>query len=74
MLKRSSQNGKSYIAIIDAERLDYYHRLEHERIHLLIIDDARKGLDDLITGNVNVARSAINAPELKPKRTIKTSR
>ena len=69
-----TKNGKSYIAIIDAKRLDYYHRLEHERIHLLIIDDARKGLDDLITGNVNVARSAINAPELKPKRTIKTSR
>lgn len=69
-----TKNGKSYIAIIDAKRLDYYHRLEHERIHLLIIDDARKGLDDVITGNVNDARSAINAPELKPKRTIKTSR
>jgi len=69
-----TKNGKSYIAIIDAKRLDYYHRLKHERIHLLIIDDARKGLDDVITGNVNVAHSAMNALELRPKRTIKTSR
>ncbi len=69
-----TKNGKSYIAIIDAKRLDYYHRLEHERIHPLIIDDAREGLDDVITGNVNVARSAINAFGLRPKRTIKTGR
>lgn len=69
-----TKNGESYIAIIDAKRLDYYHRPEHERIHLLIIDDARKGLDDVITGSVNDARSAINALELRPKRTIKTSR
>lgn len=32
------------MGLIDAERLDYYHRLERERIHLLLIDDARRGL------------------------------
>jgi prevent-host-death family protein len=36
-----TKNGESYVALIDAERLDYYHRLERERIHLLLIDDAR---------------------------------
>jgi len=31
-----TKNGESYVALIDAERLDYYHRLE--RIHLLLIE------------------------------------
>ena len=34
-----TKNGESYIALIDASRLDYYHQLERERIHLLLIDD-----------------------------------
>lgn len=29
------KNGESYVALIDADRLDSYHRLERERIHLL---------------------------------------
>ena len=37
-----TKNGESYIAIIDAKRLDYYHRLEHERIHLLSIRHHRQ--------------------------------
>ena len=45
--KLITKNGEAYIAIIDAKRLDYYHQLERERIHLLLIDDARKGLDDI---------------------------
>ena len=27
-----TKNGESYVALIDADRLDYYHRLERERI------------------------------------------
>lgn len=61
-----TKNGESYVAIIDAARLDYYHQLEREKIHLLIIDDARKGLDDVAAGRVKTANSAINA--LKRKR------
>ena len=58
--------GESYVAIIDAQRLDYYHRLERERIHLLLIDDASKGLDDIIAGKVKGAHSALSA--LKRRR------
>jgi prevent-host-death family protein len=61
-----TKNGESYIALIDAQRLDYYHQLERERIHLLLIDDAGKGLDDVIAGRVKDARSAITA--LKRRR------
>ena len=32
-----TKNGESYVALIDSDRLDYYHRLERERIHLLLI-------------------------------------
>lgn len=32
-----TRNGESYVALIDTERLDYFHRLERERIHLLSI-------------------------------------
>ena len=49
-----TRNGESYVALIDAERLDYYHRLERERIHLLLIDEARKGLVDAVAGRVKV--------------------
>ena len=47
--------------MIDAQRLDYYHQLERERIHLLLIDEAGKGLDDVAAGKVKDARSAITA-------------
>ena len=54
-----TKNGESYVALIDANRLDYYHRLERERIHLLLIEDARRGFDDIAAGRVQDAGSAI---------------
>lgn len=65
-----TKNGESYVAIIDSQRLDYYHQLERERIHLLLIDDADKGLDDIAAGKVKDARSTLNA--LKRRRAAKT--
>lgn len=56
-----TKNGESYIALIDAQRLDYYHKLERERIHLLLIDEVAKGLDDVAAGRVKDARSAIQS-------------
>ena len=54
-----TKNGESYVALIDAERLDYYHRLERERIHLLLIDDARRGLADVLAGSTRTADTAL---------------
>lgn len=56
-----TKNGESYVALIDARRLDYYHQLEREHIHLMLIDDASKGLADVATSNVKDARSALTA-------------
>jgi hypothetical protein len=47
--------------MIAASRLDYYHQLERERIHQLLIDDVSKGLDDVVTGKVKNSRDAVQA-------------
>lgn len=54
-----TKNGESYVALIDADRLDYYHRLERERIHLLLIDDAKRGLADITAGRTYEADAAV---------------
>lgn len=61
-----TKNGESYVALIDSDRLDYYHSLERERIHLLLVDEASKGLDDVAAGRVKDARQMIQ--RLKRKR------
>lgn len=61
-----TKNGESYIALIDARRLDYYHQLERERIHLLLIEQVSQGLDDVAAGRVKDARGALEA--LKRRR------
>lgn len=60
-----TKNGESYVALIDANRLDYYHRLERERIHLLLIDDARRGLEDIRAGRTQDADGALAARQSK---------
>jgi len=77
-----TKNGESYVALIDADRLDYYHRLERERIHLLLIDDARRGLADIVAGRTIEADGAIErlqqrraeAAPAKPSATGKPAR
>ena len=54
-----TKNGESYVALIDANRLDYYHRLERERIHLLLLADAERGLADIAAGRTYAADAAI---------------
>ncbi|KUZ68051.1 type II toxin-antitoxin system Phd/YefM family antitoxin [Burkholderia ubonensis] len=66
-----TKNGESYVAIIDAQRLDYYHQLERERIHLLLIDDASKGLADVSAGKVKDARSTLS--DIKRRRANKAA-
>lgn len=45
-----TKNGESCAALIDAKRLDHYHRLEREHVHLTLLDEAVRGLDDLQAG------------------------
>ncbi len=45
-----TRNGESCVALIDAERLDYYHQLVREHIHLTMLDQATRGLADIGKG------------------------
>ncbi len=54
-----TKNGEAFIAI------------ERERIHLLLIDEVSKGLDDVVAGHVQDARSALQA--IKSRRSSSTS-
>lgn len=64
-----TKNGESYVALIDSDRLDYYHQLERERIHLLLIDEAGGGLDDVAAGRSADARAALQAIRQRRKGT-----
>lgn len=66
-----TKNGESYVALIDAQRLDHYHSLERAHIHLLLLDEASKGLYDVATGHVTDATTALQA--IKRRRALKTS-
>ncbi|MBK6659806.1 MAG: type II toxin-antitoxin system Phd/YefM family antitoxin [Proteobacteria bacterium] len=66
-----TKNGESYVAIIDAQRLDYYHQLERERIHLLVINDASTALADVAAGRVKNAQTVLAG--FKRRRAAKTA-
>lgn len=68
-----TKNGESYVALIAADRLDYYHRLERERIHLLLIDDARRGLADIEAGRTVGADAAIAQLQKRRAAVAKTA-
>ena len=65
--KLITKNGEAYITMIDAKRLDYYHQLERERIHLILINEVSKGLDDVAAGRTQDAQAALTA--IKKRRT-----
>ena len=46
-----TKNGASYVALIDARRLDYYHALESEHARLVLADDAITGLREALAGH-----------------------
>ena len=45
-----TKNGSSYVAIIDAKKLDYYHALEEEHAGLELVEEAETGLRQVLAG------------------------
>jgi prevent-host-death family protein len=43
-----TKNGRPYVAMIDARKLDYLHALEVEHRGMVLLDDAARGLKDAI--------------------------
>ncbi|BEP64835.1 hypothetical protein GmRootV213_53890 (plasmid) [Variovorax sp. V213] len=64
-----TKNGEPAVAMIDAKRLDHYHRLERASIHLLLLGEIEKGLADVEAGRSTSAREGLAA--LKAHRTTR---
>lgn len=45
-----TKNGVSYVAIIDARKLDYYHALETEHANLVLLSEAETELKQILAG------------------------
>lgn len=70
-IKRSiGEKRESDVALIDADRLGHHRRLGCERIHLLLIHDARRGLADLAAGRTQEADAAIAAVQKRRRDEI----
>lgn len=63
-----TRNGESYVALVDARRLDHYHRLEREHIHLALLQEALNGIADVRDGRVATARQVLAKYEARRKR------
>jgi len=50
-----TKNGAAFVALVDAKKLDYYHELERERGHMLMLADAQRGMEDALAGRVTSA-------------------
>ena len=54
-----------------ADQMDCGHRLERERIYLLLIDDARRGLADIAAGRTFEADTALAQRQQRRKNAAK---
>ena len=63
-----TRNGESYVALVDARRLDHYHRLEREHIHLALLQEALGGIQDVRDGRVAAARQVLAKYHVRRKR------
>lgn len=50
MGKVLTKNGVSFVAIVGARKLNYYHALEEEHASLVLLDGAETGLEELLAG------------------------
>lgn len=69
-----TKNGGPAVAMIDAKRLDHYHRLEQDRVHLLLLDEVEKGLADVVAGRTGDALEAIAALQAQRSKTQRTGK
>ena len=66
--KLLTKNGASYVALVDARKLDYYHALEAEHAGLVLLQGALEGLEDLAAGRILSEEELDQALALPPAR------
>lgn len=60
--KLITRNGVGYVALIDARRLDHYHQLERDHVHLVLLREVVAALDDADAGRT------LSMPELRARQ------
>ncbi|MDB5743454.1 MAG: prevent-host-death family protein [Polaromonas sp.] len=65
-----TKNGEPAVALISAERLEHYHRLERAHIHLLLLGEAERGWADIEAGRTTNAREGLAALKAKRKQPL----
>ena len=65
-----TKNGEPAVALISAERLEHYHKLERAHIHLLLLGDAEKGWADIEAGRTMNAREGLVALKARRKQPL----
>lgn len=70
--KLRTKNCASYVALVDARKLDDHHALETEHAGLVLVQGALEGLEDLAAGRVldeaELDRALAAAPATPPKK------
>ncbi len=69
--KLVTKNGASYVALVDARKLDYYHALEVEHAGLVLVQAAIEGLEDLAAGRVmdeDALDKSLSAAPARPRK------
>lgn len=56
-----TKDGRPAAALIDAQKLDHYHRLESAAAQIMWLDEAAKGLANIVAGQTSDARQALAA-------------
>ena len=75
VVTRNVADFKSFgVAMIDAKRLDHYHRLEQDRVHLLLLDEVEQGLVDVVAGRTGDALEAIAAMQSQRSKAKRTGK
>ena len=48
--KLLTKKSAAYVALVDAKKLDYYHRLKEEHASLVLLTEAEAGLREVLAG------------------------
>ncbi|MBK6595285.1 MAG: type II toxin-antitoxin system Phd/YefM family antitoxin [Burkholderiales bacterium] len=68
-----TKNGEPAVALIDAKRLDHYHRLEQDRVHLLLLEEVEKGLADVEAGRTSDAMQTLQDLQMQRSKVKRTT-
>jgi prevent-host-death family protein len=65
-----TKDGRPAAALIDAQKLDHYHRLESAAVHMMWLDEAAKGLAQIAAGQTSDARQSLAAIQKRRAKRI----